>query len=152
MHEVSHSNIPADSGAPAVESEPLAGAFADRRKAKNLDGNAIDAARWAALRKSMAVDVVPDSEDEDIILLRQAEEEEERRQEEERLVWQASKAQAAAEAESEPQTPGPEEKTGEVSEDDDFDLEAMRLAEEEEERRQQAEREAFLARRAPETK
>ena len=126
-----------------------------------LDGSAIDAARWAALRKSMAVDVQPDLDDEDIRALREAEEEEERRQEEERRAWREAKAKEESGGGAEAgigsvslEAAGAEEGRGEqercdVSEDEDYE-EMMRQAEEEEERRQQAEREAFLASRAEE--
>eukprot|EP00047_Mylnosiga_fluctuans_P004945 m.237458 g.237458 ORF g.237458 m.237458 type:complete len:284 (-) comp13143_c0_seq1:98-949(-) len=144
---------PAPAPTPAVSASTtssntaaIEGSIQERRaKAGSIDGAKIDAARWAALRKSMAVDVQPDFDDDDLRMLREAEEEEERRQEQERLAWQAAKL-SAQDQPPEPEPPVSATR-GDESEDDDFE-EQMRLAEEEEERRQQAEREAFLAKKS----
>ncbi len=143
-----------------------------QRIAGELDGYAIDDARWAALRKRNDSAIgVPDQAalelDEDVLELRRLEEEEERRQEEERLAFLAEReararrasvqkekeeeeaaAAAAAAAAAEAGEEKPDQ--GDVSEDEwdmEEEMRLMALAEAEEEARQERERLEFLAER-----
>ncbi|EDQ91127.1 uncharacterized protein MONBRDRAFT_36460 [Monosiga brevicollis MX1] len=125
-----------------------------------IDGAAIDNARWAALRKTGQPEEEAQDfeEDEDVRLLREMEEEEERRQEEERLAFLAEREaqkqaqkQAAAELEKEAAEestpaadPEPEVAEGDVSEDEDDFFAEMERAEREEAERQEREHQEWL--------
>eukprot|EP00039_Didymoeca_costata_P027269 m.18046 g.18046 ORF g.18046 m.18046 type:complete len:411 (+) comp6176_c0_seq1:79-1311(+) len=125
-----------------------------RKLTGDVDGNAIDAARWAAVRKgfekrySVALGGIAeevDPEDEDLIRLRQMEEEEELRQQEERklfLAMKAAKRLSAISATS--NVSAVPESVGYVSEDDEDWERIMREKEEEEEKRQEMERLEWL--------
>eukprot|EP00730_Choanoeca_flexa_P006030 TRINITY_DN12069_c1_g4_i2.p2 TRINITY_DN12069_c1_g4~~TRINITY_DN12069_c1_g4_i2.p2 ORF type:complete len:155 (+),score=59.71 TRINITY_DN12069_c1_g4_i2:679-1143(+) len=120
-----------------------------QRGGDEIDGNAIDDARWRALRKSQQEDEPSFEDDEDVRLLREMELEEERRQEEERLAFLAEReAQKQATAVSPEPIAQDDADDGELSEDENDWLEEMRQAELEEERRQEAERQEWLAKQA----
>ncbi|EGD75983.1 hypothetical protein PTSG_00691 [Salpingoeca rosetta] len=128
---------------------------ANRTGGEELDGDAIDRARWQALQRRFqhsSEDQQPEvdlEEDEDVRLLREMEEEEERRQEEERLAFLAERQARLQRQES---VRGLQdtvlEDDGAMSEGDEWDPEEemrlMREAEEEEERRQEEERRLWL--------
>lgn len=134
-------------------------------ESEEVDGYAIDNARWAALRKGWeramkcktvmsedSEDVEVYEDDEDVRLMREMEEEEERRQEEERQQWLAERAvkqqQESLAAHEGGDSAVQDDEEAAYSEDEEDWLADMQAAEEEEERRMEEERRQFLAEKA----
>lgn len=133
---------------------------------QEVDGNKIDDARWAALRKGWlreqgydpdadtATTAELDDEDEDVRIMREMEEEEERRQEEERRAFLAERERQkreAATAESAAASAADADETeggADLSEDEGDWFADMQAQEAAEAARQEAERQEWLAQNA----